>query len=81
MNESTKAMMRVKEDTPVLVEVGFHKYYAKRILYLKLAIVVVEQGMKVVENLSQWSFKFLSNMVREVGVAMRCGSADKSAIE
>ncbi|PPS07973.1 hypothetical protein GOBAR_AA12672 [Gossypium barbadense] len=45
----------------VVVEVGFHKCCAKRILYLKLAMVVVEQGMAVVDNLSQRSFKFLSN--------------------
>ena len=33
-----------------------HKSYAKRILYLVVAIVVVEQDMAVVENLSRWSF-------------------------
>ncbi|PPS16525.1 hypothetical protein GOBAR_AA04053 [Gossypium barbadense] len=54
-------MMRVKEDTLVVVVVRFHKCCAKRILFLKLAMVVVEQGMTVMENLSQWSFKFLSN--------------------
>ena len=38
-----------------------HKSCAKRILYLKLVMVVVEQDMAVVENLSQWSFESLSN--------------------
>ncbi|PPS07521.1 hypothetical protein GOBAR_AA13124 [Gossypium barbadense] len=37
------------------------KSCVKRILYLVVAMVVVEQDMAVVENLSQWSFKFLSN--------------------
>ncbi|PPS13614.1 hypothetical protein GOBAR_AA06971 [Gossypium barbadense] len=36
-----------------------HKSCAERILYLVVAIVVVEQDMTVVENLSQWSFQFL----------------------
>ncbi|PPR80254.1 hypothetical protein GOBAR_AA40461 [Gossypium barbadense] len=33
-----------------------HKSYTKRILYLVVAIVVVEQDMAVVENLFQLSF-------------------------
>ncbi|PPS01559.1 hypothetical protein GOBAR_AA19103 [Gossypium barbadense] len=33
-----------------------HKSCAKRILYLVVAMVVVEQDMAVMENLSQWSF-------------------------
>ncbi|PPS11504.1 hypothetical protein GOBAR_AA09138 [Gossypium barbadense] len=33
-----------------------HKSYAKRVLYLVVAMVVVEQDMAVVENLCQWSF-------------------------
>ncbi|PPS19693.1 hypothetical protein GOBAR_AA00870 [Gossypium barbadense] len=38
-----------------------YKSCTKRILYLVVAMVVVEQDMAVVEILSQWSFKVLSN--------------------
>ena len=38
-----------------------HKSCAKRILYLVVAMVMVEQGMAVVEDLFQLSCKFLSN--------------------
>ncbi|PPS12687.1 hypothetical protein GOBAR_AA07954 [Gossypium barbadense] len=33
-----------------------HKSCAKRILYLVVAMAMVEQDMAIVENLSQWSF-------------------------
>ncbi|PPS19945.1 hypothetical protein GOBAR_AA00623 [Gossypium barbadense] len=38
-----------------------YKSCAKRISYLAVAMVVVEQDMAVVENLFQWSFKFLND--------------------
>ncbi|PPS08776.1 hypothetical protein GOBAR_AA11865 [Gossypium barbadense] len=38
-----------------------YKSCAKRILYLVVAMVVVEQDMAVVENLCQWRFEFLGN--------------------
>ncbi|PPR85656.1 hypothetical protein GOBAR_AA35035 [Gossypium barbadense] len=33
-----------------------YKSCAKRVLYLVVAMVVIEQDMTVVENLCQWSF-------------------------
>ncbi|PPS20412.1 hypothetical protein GOBAR_AA00142 [Gossypium barbadense] len=46
-----------------------HKSYTKRILYLVVAIVVVEQDMAVVKNLFQW--RKYKSMGRRTGVVRR----------
>ncbi|PPS06864.1 hypothetical protein GOBAR_AA13782 [Gossypium barbadense] len=51
-----KAMMGLKEDTPVVVEVEFHNHGVQQRGYRG-----GRAGHGSVENLFQWSCKFLSN--------------------